>query len=203
MPIFQKHEVIPIDGYSESELVEVNVFWEAHGISKDMLNQSPVVLRNRLIEISEKCINENAQNKAWIYYFLWSSYFSNGKLKEMVALCSRANLEYPSDPRAYYCLGIIYEGIFQQTETDKLLNRANLENAPWEIRQRINRIRNFEQQNPLLIKAFREQKLVATSKEAAESALNFFRKALSGSISNEDKSIVQARIRLIEQQLSL
>ena len=124
-------------------------------------------------------------------------YSAEGKLQETVSLCSHATSEYPTDPRAYYFLGTIYYGISQATETDKSLNRTDMQHAPWEIQELVRQNREFQEENQQLVQAFRESKLTSPE-EAAKLALKYFRKTLVCNISNDDKRRVQTHIRIIE-----
>ena len=128
---------------------------------------------------------------------------NEGKLEEAVAMYSRATQDYPTDPRAWYSLGIIYYGISQETQTSKVLDSADVRRYPWEIQELVHHVREFQDENQQLVQAFRESKLVASWQEAAKLALQYFRKTLACNISNEDKRRVQTHIRLIEVQLTL
>lgn len=198
MPLFQKQKPLPLDRLLQSELMESDAFFESHGISKEMATQDPEGTRQRFRQYLEECVNQNPFNKAWVYHLLGMLYSAEGKLQETVSLCSRAASEYPTDPRAYYSLGTIYYGISQATETDKSLNRTDVQDHPWEIQERMRRIRQFQEENQQLVQAFRESKLAASPEEAAKLALKYFRKTLVCNISNEDKNRVQTHIRIIE-----
>jgi len=203
MLLFQRQEPLPIDRLSTAELAESDAFFESHGITKDMAIQDIEATRKLFQELLEKCVNGNTNNKVWVYYLLGAMYLTKGQLQETVSLCSRAALEHPLDPRAYYSLGTIYYGIFQQKQTSPWRDRLDLQDHPLEIRQRIQRIRHFETQNQQLVQAFRESKLAASREEAAKLALQYFRKTLDCNISKEDKNQIQTHIKLIQTQLTL
>lgn len=202
MPIFQKHKPLPLDGLLESELAESDAFFESHGISKEMATQDPEGTRQRFRQYLEECVNQNPFNKVWVYHLLGMLYSAEGRLEKMVSLYSRAASEYPSDPRAYYSLGTIYYGISQATETSKGLDSTDVHDFPWEIQERMLRVRQFQEENQQLVQAFRESKLTSPE-EAAKLALQYFHKTLACNISNEDKHRVQTHIRIIEVRLSL
>ncbi|MDP2729963.1 MAG: tetratricopeptide repeat protein [Dehalococcoidales bacterium] len=185
----------------QSELAESDAFFESHGISKEMTTQDPEGTRQRFRQYLEECVNQNPFNKVWVYHLLAMLYYAEGKLEETAALCSRAASEHPTDPRAWYYLGTIYYGISQATETSKVLDSADVQDFPSEIRERIRRIHHFQKENQQLVQAFRESKLTSPE-EATKLALKYFRKTLVCNISNEDKSRVQTHIRIIEARQS-
>ena len=203
MPLFQKHKPLPLEGLLQSELAESDAFFEGHGISKEMATQDPKATRKRFLELLDKCVNEKTFNKVWVYCLLGTLYYAEGRLQETIALYSRAASEYPTDPRAYYSLGTIYYGISQATETSRVLDSTDVQDYPWEMQERMRRIRQFQEENQQLVQAFRESKLVASWEEAAKLALQYFRKTLACNISNEDKRRVQTHIRIIEVQSGL
>jgi tetratricopeptide (TPR) repeat protein len=189
MPLFQKHKPLPLEGLLKSELVESDAFLEGHGIPKKMANQDVEATRQRVRVLLEARVNRNHFNKMWVYNLLSTLYFSEGKLKETVALCLRAALEHPTDPRAYYCLGAVYYGLSQETDTEKSL--AGID------------VKEFVEQNQQPVQAFRNSKPAESRDEAAKLAMKYFHKTLMCNISNEDKRRVQTHIRRIEVQLSL
>lgn len=198
MPLFQKHEPLPLDGLLQSELAESDAFFESHGISKEMVTRDPERTRQLFRQYLEEYVNQNRFNKVWVYYLLGTLYWAEGKLAEVVSVYSRAAAEYPQDPRAYYSLGAIYYGISQATETERNLHSLDIGSYPIEIQERMCRVRQFQEENQQLVQAFRESKLVASREEAAMLALKYFQKTLVCNISNDDKRRVQTHIRIIE-----
>jgi hypothetical protein len=202
MPLFQRQKPLPLDGLLQSELVESDAFFESHGISKEMATQDPEGTRQLFRQYLEECVNQNHFNKVWVYHLLVIMLYSaEVKLEKIVSLFSRAASEHPADPRAYYSLGTIYYGIYE--ETLKPLTRADVQHAPWEIQELARQYREFQEENQQFVKACRESKLAASPEEAAKLALQHYRKTLACNISNDDKRRVQTHIRLIEVQLSL
>jgi len=203
MPLFQKHKPLPLEGLLKSELVESDAFLEGHGIPKKMANQDVEATRQRVRVLLEARVNRNHFNKMWVYNLLSTLYFSEGKLKETVALCLRAALEHPTDPRAYYCLGAVCYGLSQETDTEKSLAGIDVKEMPWEFQEMARQNREFVEQNQQPVQAFRNSKPAESRDEAAKLAMKYFHKTLMCNISNEDKRRVQTHIRRIEVQLSL
>lgn len=204
MPLFQRHKALLLDRLSESELIESDTLCESIGISKVVISQNAEAARKRFREHLKNLVSRKPTSKVWMFHILGGLYYEEGKIEEATAMYSRAAEDYPTDPRAWYSLGTIYYGIFQAKAGGlPLPDRANERGHPWEIQERMARIRNFESQNPQLVQAFRNSKLAASRDEAAKLALEYFRKTLACNISSDDKRRVQTHIRLIEVQLAL
>lgn len=201
MPLFQKHKPLPLEGLLESEKVHSEAFLKGHGISIETANQDIEATRQRVRVLLEDCVNRNQFNKLWVYNLLSTLYFKEVKLKEIVALCLRAALEHPTDPRAYYSLGTVYYGISQAAETEKTLG-IDTHDWPWEMQEMMRQNREFVEQNQQLVQAYRNSGLAASRDESAKLALKYFHKTLMCNISSEDKRRVQTHIRIIEAQLS-
>lgn len=202
MPRFQKHNPLPLDRLSQSELVESDTIIEGLGISKVTISRDAKAARQRFRAHLEELVSRKPTSKVWMFHMVGGLYYEEGKLEEAVAMYSRATQDYPTDPRAWYSLGIIYYGISQETQTSKVLDSADVRRYPWEIQELVHHVREFQDENQQLVQAFRESKLVASWQEAAKLALQYFRKTLACNISNEDKRRVQTHIRLIEVQLT-
>jgi len=86
----------------------------------------------------------------------------------MISLYSRAISEYPADPRAYYCLGVIYYAIFQEPMISKQIDRTDVQDHPWEIQENMRQIREFREKNQGLVQAFGKSKLIASREEVSK-----------------------------------
>lgn len=201
MSLFQKRKPLPLDRLSECELVESDTIIEGLGISKVVVSQDAEAARKRFREHLKKLVSRKSASKVWMFHILGGLYYEEGKLEEAAAMYSRAIQDYPADPRAYYSLGVIYYGLFEYAEP--LREGVHWRRFPLEIQERLRRVQEFEEQNQLLVQAFRESKLTASPEEAAKLALKYFRKTLARNISSDDKSRVQTHMRLIEVHLGL
>jgi len=197
MPLFQKHKPLPLAGLSENELVESDALFESIGITKAVVSQDVEAARRRYREHLTKLVSSKATSKVWMLYMLGGLCYEEGKLEEAAALYSRATQDYPADPRAWYTLGTIYYGLIESL-SEPLPEGVDWRSEPLEMQERMERVRDFQSQNPQLLQSFRESKLTASREEAAKLALKYFRKTLACNISNDDKRSVQTHIRLIE-----
>jgi len=198
MPLSDKKETIPIEGMSKNELAESDVFFEAHGVTKEIANKDVEATRQIMRQHFTELIKGNQSNKLWVYYVLGNLLSMNGQIDEAAAVYYRATREYPNDPRAWYSLGTIYYGISGETDINKYSQRPDLAEMPIEIQQIDAQNREFEKQNLRYLQGCAESKLVASPIEAANLALNYFSKTLTCKISKEDRNKVQTHIRLIE-----
>ena len=198
MPLFQERKTLPLEGLSEIELAESDSYFEAHGVTRDKVSQDVQIAGQVMRKLLEKLV-KNPSNRYWVYYLLGNLLFADGQVDDAVSIYSRATLEYPDDPRACYSLGVIYYGIYQTSQ----LPVHVLPDVPLEIRERISRIREFENKNPKLLDTFRGSKMAASLVGAAELALKYFHKTLACNIFNEDKAKILIHIRLIETQMKL
>ena len=115
MPLFRKHEPLPLDRLSENELVESDTLVESIGISKISSSQDREEARKRFSEHLTKLVSRKPTSKVWMFHLLGGMCYEEGRLEEAVPIYSRATTDYPADPRAWYSLGTIYYGLFEFT----------------------------------------------------------------------------------------
>lgn len=207
MPLFQKRKPVLLTlgglGLFKSEIAESDAFLEAHGITSYVATHDPSWTPQRFRQYLEECVNQNRFNKVWVYHLLGNFYLAEGRLEEAVSVYSRAILEYPDDPRAYYNLGTIYYGIsYHATETD-FTHRPDFSEAPIEMQELAHQVHEDDKKHPQLTQALRESKLAASPLEAAKLALKYYRKTVACNIANEDERLVQTHIILIKMRWNL
>ena len=203
MPIFGERKILQLEGLSQREREECEAFFESRGISKDVPAYGPGGIDQYFQQYLEETIDQNRSNETWLYYVLAIWYFSHSMFEKTVALCVRAYSEHPNDPRAYYLLGTIYDGIYQYSKKATLIQIPDAVERQKEIQELLKQKYTEVQENPQIIKAFRESKIVASPEEAARSARQYLCMTLKCKISKEDKRKVQTRIRIIDNQTRL
>ena len=203
MPLFERHRPIPLGERLDEEQAEYQALCKSINID--------TIERTRGIEVATQCLRDHCEQvisripehevKTWMWYTLANIYMGEGRIDDVIALCSRASRLHPRDPRPLYYLGSAYYGVWNAAEAgfshdhvdDKMMTEE-----PLEIQEMRRRVAEAMERSPQMYEGFRKAAIAIPSDKAAESALDNFRKTLACSIRDADRQMVSRHIRIIE-----
>ena len=133
-----------------------------------------------------------------MYYMLGDMLTMNGQLDEAISMYSLATNDNPADPRAWYCLGVLYRAISYEPDRREKWQK-DLADAMEKDKKLAEHMQQWEKQNSKFLQAASESKLAELSVETANTALMYFKKALDCNISEEDKTSINKNITSIEE----